>query len=338
MKAILAAALAPVLALPLLLTVILGGTSASQAAGLPPLGCVVPNAPGTAQTVGQTALTGEQVGVIRTSLGVVKARHLPRWAGVVLMATERQESVWRNLHSGDRDSLGVLQQRASWGSEADRMNVAVSVGKFLDRLVNVPGWQTRTVAEDAQAVQISADGSLYQVWALLAVEVVAAFWDGSVGTCQGGDPGAAPNAQAAAVLARARAMLGRPYCWVGGDANGPTHGDGGAGCGPGVTGFDCSGLTLYAWAPYVALAHYTGDQVNMGRRVPLAQAKPGDLVFLISAGSSVPHHVAMIWSVADAAGDGQIIEAQDFNVPVHVRAWRAAQEPEAMNFAVRLVG
>jgi len=52
------------------------------------------------------------------------------------------------------------------------------------------------------------------------------------------------------------------------------------------------------------------------------------------------HHVAMIWSITpgSSTGAGQIIEAQDFNVPVHIRPWRGTAEPEAMPFGVRLAG
>ena len=77
--------------------------------------------------------------------------------------------------------------------------------------------------------------------------------------------------------------VGLPYSWGGGDAFGPTLGF----CGPsgcqGLTtvGFDCSGLTLYAWAQAgVLLPHYTGSQFNVGKRVTRAEdLRPGDLLF-----------------------------------------------------------
>jgi cell wall-associated NlpC family hydrolase len=164
-----------------------------------------------------------------------------------------------------------------------------------------------------------------------------ACMSGSGQTCASVSPPPS-SARAAVVLARAHSMLGKPYCWAAGDASGPTHGSGGAGCDGSAIGFDCSGLALYAWAPYATLAHYTGDQISEGRRVPLQQAQPGDLVFLSNVNDGV-HHVAILWSTSgDANGTGQIIEAQDFGVPVHIRSWLGLHEPEALNYAVRPAG
>ena len=103
--------------------------------------------------------------------------------------------------------------------------------------------------------------------------------------------------QIEAVIARAQSMIGTPYVWGGGDANGPTTGvDGGT-----VTGFDCSGLVLYAFAAAgVALPHYTGYQYQRGTHVPASEAQRGDLLFWGPGGNQ---HVAIY------LGDGTMIEA-----------------------------
>lgn len=103
--------------------------------------------------------------------------------------------------------------------------------------------------------------------------------------------------QIEAVIARAQSMIGTPYVWGGGDANGPTAGvDGGT-----VTGFDCSGLALYAFAAAgVALPHYTGYQYQRGTHVPASEAQRGDLLFWGPGGNQ---HVAIY------LGDGTMIEA-----------------------------
>lgn len=103
--------------------------------------------------------------------------------------------------------------------------------------------------------------------------------------------------QIEAVIARAQSMIGTPYVWGGGDANGPTTGvDGGT-----VTGFDCSGLVLYAFAAAgVALPHYTGYQYQRGTHVPASEARRGDLLFWGPGGNQ---HVAIY------LGDGTMIEA-----------------------------
>ncbi|CQD14337.1 NLP/P60 protein [Mycolicibacterium conceptionense] len=78
--------------------------------------------------------------------------------------------------------------------------------------------------------------------------------------------------------------MGVPYSWGGGTLTGP---------GPGVdydagkVGFDCSGLTRYAFAGVgVQIPKYSGDQYNTGRKVPVAQAKRGDLLFWGPAAAS----------------------------------------------------
>lgn len=112
---------------------------------------------------------------------------------------------------------------------------------------------------------------------------------------------------AATVIARALAQLGMPYAWGGGNANGPTRGirDGGVADSYGdyaKVGFDCSGLMIYAFAGVgVGLPHYSGYQANAGRRVPLSQMAPGDMLFWATGGRI--HHVALY------IGNGQMVEA-----------------------------
>jgi cell wall-associated NlpC family hydrolase len=131
------------------------------------------------------------------------------------------------------------------------------------------------------------------------------------------------------VLRAAASQLGRPYVWGGGDADGPTGGLDDLR----PPGFDCSGLMIYAFASVgIALPHSSRAQFDAGQRVPLSRARPGDLIFLSSDGTAGGiHHVAMVWSAT------QIVEAQNFGVPVHVRAFAGAAEPEIMPVAVRLL-
>ncbi|MDO5729997.1 NlpC/P60 family protein [Corynebacterium sphenisci] len=108
------------------------------------------------------------------------------------------------------------------------------------------------------------------------------------------------------VISRAMAQLGTPYAWGGGDANGPTKGirDGGTADRHGdynKIGFDCSGLTLYAYAGVgITLPHYTGYQYQRGTHYPVSQMQRGDLLFW---GPNGHGHVAIY------LGDGTMIEA-----------------------------
>ena len=106
-----------------------------------------------------------QASVAATMVGVVLQRGLPERAAVLVITAAWQESKLRNVPAGagDRDSVGVLQQRPSqgWGTMQELADVAIATNRFLDALLNVPGWDTEPAAEVIQAVQISADGSLY---------------------------------------------------------------------------------------------------------------------------------------------------------------------------------
>lgn len=107
-------------------------------------------------------------------------------------------------------------------------------------------------------------------------------------------PGSGKGAQA---VRYALAQLGVPYSWGGGTASGPSYG---IAQGANIKGFDCSGLTLYAYARVgVTLPHYTGAQFNAGTRVSQSQLQPGDLVFFYSD----LHHMGMY------IGGGKMVHA-----------------------------
>jgi peptidoglycan DL-endopeptidase RipB len=100
------------------------------------------------------------------------------------------------------------------------------------------------------------------------------------------------------VIRRGGSQMGVPYSWGGGLPNGPSAGvDSDAG----KVGFDCSGLTRFAFAGVgVLIPKYSGDQYDTGRKVPVSQAKRGDLLFWGPGGSQ---HVALY------LGGGQMLEA-----------------------------
>lgn len=97
-------------------------------------------------------------------------------------------------------------------------------------------------------------------------------------------PAPAPNARAQAAVDAALSQVGKPYQW---GASGPDS-------------YDCSGLTMWAWAHAgVSLPHNSGMQYNSTPRVPQNDWQPGDLLFF---GDPI-HHVAMY------IGNGQMVEA-----------------------------
>jgi hypothetical protein len=115
-----------------------------------------------------------------TIAGVAAQEGLPAEALTIAYATAFQESKLENLTYGDRDSVGIFQQRPSegWGSTAQLEDPAYASRAFFGALVQVPNYQKIPVYEAAQAVQKSADGYAYQQYAqsgaLLAADYTAA--------------------------------------------------------------------------------------------------------------------------------------------------------------------
>lgn len=116
-------------------------------------------------TAGDFQISTDQAVIAADLVSVVVSRGLPARASTLLITAGIQESKLRNIPSGagDRDSVGVLQQRPSqgWGTAAELSDPEVAAGRFLDAVVKVPGWETEPAAEVIQAVQISVDGSFY---------------------------------------------------------------------------------------------------------------------------------------------------------------------------------
>jgi hypothetical protein len=97
-------------------------------------------------------------------VGMSVRRDLPARAASIAMATAYQETGIRNLDYGDRDSVGLFQQRPSqgWGSEKQLMVPYYATGKFYDALVKVKGWKTDEINDVAQKVQRSGHPEAYR--------------------------------------------------------------------------------------------------------------------------------------------------------------------------------
>ncbi|MDK3257485.1 hypothetical protein [Blastococcus capsensis] len=151
------------------------GTERAPAAGACPL-------PGSSVT-----LTAEQLANAATIAEVGRSRGLPERAVVIALATAMQESTLRNLDYGDRDSLGLFQQRPSqgWGTPEQVQDPVYAAGIFYDRLVQVPGWETARLTAAADAVQRSAFPEAYEKHGPLATELAAALTPsaGTAGIC-----------------------------------------------------------------------------------------------------------------------------------------------------------
>lgn len=98
-----------------------------------------------------------------TIVGIGRRRGLPPRAMTIALATAMQESKLRNLDHGDRDSLGLFQQRPSqgWGTPAQLQDPVYATEKFYDHLVKVDGYLERPLTDVAQDVQRSGYPEAY---------------------------------------------------------------------------------------------------------------------------------------------------------------------------------
>lgn len=297
------AALAALMAT-LLLTTVIGDQSTG--------GCV---------SDGTAGFTAEQTTNVQTITSVVQNRLLPERAAVIAVTAALVESGLRNVAAGDRDSVGLFQERPSqgWGSPEDILNPAYATGKFLDHLVTIPNWPALPPGVAEQDVERSAHPERYAPKEPVATQLVTKFWphlDAAIGPeCVDQGRADTPSTSVAlpagftlpadprqaAAVSFAIAQIGKPYVW---GAKGPNA-------------FDCSGLVQAAWAAAgVALNSGTTDQVHDGIAVPdLALVQPGDLLFTPgSLGSPAhPRHVGIY------IGDGLLINAYDSKTGVIVQ-------------------
>lgn len=104
-----------------------------------------------------------QADVAALIAGQALARGLPPRALTIALATALQESDLANIEHGDRDSLGIFQQRPSqgWGTQEQILDPVYSTNAFFDALLRIEGYQDMAVTEAAQAVQRSAFPDAY---------------------------------------------------------------------------------------------------------------------------------------------------------------------------------
>ncbi|GAB2811633.1 heavy metal transporter [Actinocorallia aurea] len=129
---------------------------------------------------GEIQLSLSQAANAATIAGVAHRKDLPKRAVVIAYATAEQESHIENLAYGDRDSVGIFQQRPSqgWGDADQLQDPVYASGKFYDALVKVRGYAEKDLHEAAQEVQRSFDGSLYAQHERMAEILAAGFTGG----------------------------------------------------------------------------------------------------------------------------------------------------------------
>ncbi|MFW6693759.1 heavy metal transporter [Streptomyces sp. MAR4 CNX-425] len=145
-------------------------------------------------------LDPEQAANAATISAVASSRRLPERAVTIALATAMQESGLRNIAHGDRDSLGLFQQRPSqgWGTEEQILDPVYASGKFYEHLAEIPGYSRLPLTEAAQRVQRSGFPQAYAKHETAAARLAAALTGraGGAFTCttakgdtRPGDPG-----------------------------------------------------------------------------------------------------------------------------------------------------
>ncbi|UWM47679.1 C40 family peptidase [Streptomyces carpaticus] len=272
----------------------------------------------------------EQIPNAITIQATGEAMGIPPRGQAIALATAMQESSLRNISYGDRDSLGLFQQRPSqgWGSAEQIMDPVYAATRFYQGLQEIPGWEEMPLTEAAQAVQRSAYPDAYARWEVLAValqraiaEVLsedAAALPADSGFCPADGvpgPGDAPvvirpvagelpdnytvptdaPSEVRTAISWALGQLGTPYQW-GGTCMDPHGADPMGRC-------DCSSLMQQAYAAAgISITRTTYTQVREGTDVPVTRVQPGDLLFT-QPGPDGPGHVGM------AIGSGLVVHA-----------------------------
>jgi cell wall-associated NlpC family hydrolase len=213
----------------------------------------------------------------------------------------------------DHDSLGLFQQRASWGTAAQRMSSVESTNLFVDALLAVPDWTTMPPWYAAQLVQRSAydgrpspanggsrvAGENYLRQADRANAILSEIEGSAMAVDCGATDGDLPagntgqhglpadfslplttSEPARTAVTFALAQLGKPYLWGG----------------TGPDAFDCSGLTQEAWRRGgIAIGRTTYAQLNEGSPATRATLRPGDLVLVPGSDGTLaaPGHMGM---------------------------------------------
>ena len=264
--------------------------------------CLGELAPGT--TIDGQTLDAEQITNARLIVAAGQRLHIPEPGETIALATAMQESSLHNLTYGDRDSLGLFQQRPSqgWGTPAQIMDPTYSATAFYKALTTVNGWATMPTTDAAQAVQHSGFPQAYARWAPLARDLATTLDGTCTRNAAGPTPPAAPAgyqipagtpAAITTVINFALKQLGKPYQY---GATGPNT-------------WDCSGLIQAAYATIgIPLPRTTYDQVNTGTPIPTnnpAAFQPGDLLFIPGDDGTptAPGHVGLY------LGNGLVLHA-----------------------------
>lgn len=139
-----------------------------------------------AQEAAQQQLNPAQIENVKTIIQVGKDNDIPRQGIKIALMTAQQESTLLNLDYGDRDSLGLFQQRpsAGWGSPEQIQDPVFAAKSFYgvnpevspNGLLQIQGWENMAPGDAAQAVQVSAFPDAYAKWDGMAEDLLNQYY------------------------------------------------------------------------------------------------------------------------------------------------------------------
>ncbi|PZE54014.1 C40 family peptidase [Curtobacterium sp. MCLR17_044] len=296
-----------------------GGGGTTTASGTTPVDA------GDGKTV---KFTREQRGNAGTIIAVGRGLNVPSRGIQVALMTALQESGLRNLDHGDRDSVGIFQQRANWGSLEERQDPTYEAKAFYGGplgpnhgtpkgLLDVANWQELSLNDAAQAVQISGFPKAYAKWETAAAslmsdqgvtvtaDTVSQATSNGGGCSSGGGSGdsggggtenaswSAPNGKTGAdMVAYAEQYVGKvPYSGACGSAGSPT------------AGWCCTGFVYYMYHQVLGVdlpSTVVSGQLAQAHQIPASEAQAGDLI------AWVGHHIGIY------DGKGGLIHSPDW--------------------------
>ncbi|MCY1141522.1 hypothetical protein OWR29_26290 [Actinoplanes sp. Pm04-4] len=120
--------------------------------------------------------SADQIANAAVIVTVGQRMQFPARGWVIAVAAAMQESSLINTPSGDRDSVGLFQQRPSqgWGTPEQLRDPHYAASRFYTKLLTTPGWHSMPLARAAQHVQRSGYPQAYAKWEPDAVRVIAA--------------------------------------------------------------------------------------------------------------------------------------------------------------------
>jgi len=233
------------------------------------------------QLLDKVRVAVEELGVEQKSLeharaaAVKKRDQLDAARNEITKATQEQQHLLDQVKGNIKTLVGEIQV------ENERRQEAAARASM-----------ERAAAQQAAAQQAAAEAQAAALQSSSSSGNSSGGSSSSTDSSSGSSPNVpAPGAQAQVAVDTAKAQLGKPYVY--------------AGSGPSV--YDCSGLTMYAWAAAgVSLSHNAAAQYESLPHVSIDQLQPGDLVFF---GSPI-HHVGVF------VGGGTMIEAPYTGVDV----------------------